>query len=156
MRLSLRRPRMENHLQQNHWEPRTPAKLTLRLTNRCLTNPVSPLVPVIPTVIILFLLFMACAVHTSDHRTASTSDIRPEERPLPPSMGGLPHTNNRRTVPTPGAPPIDPIIRAARRRIDELAEVTQLVTSPSGFGHTFVLAACARRSNPMAGRCYRA
>jgi len=56
-------------------------------------------------------------------------------------MEELPHTNNYRTVPTPGALPMDPIFGVVERRIDQLAEVTQPITSPSGFDHTFILGA---------------
>lgn len=71
-------------------------------------------------------------------------------------MEELPHTNNHRTVPTLGALPMGPAFGAAGRRIDEPTEVTQLVISPPGFGHTFIPGAFTWGFKTVATKRYRA
>ena len=60
-------------------------------------------------------------------------------RSLPASMEELPHADIVRTAPTPGARSEKSIFGVANGRIDELAEVNQLVISPSNPDHPSTL-----------------
>ena len=50
-------------------------------------------------------------------------------------MGELPHADDHRTVPTPGVCSEESILGVASKRIDEIAEVPQSITSPFSSDH---------------------
>jgi len=68
-----------------------------------------------------------------------------------PSKEVLPHADNHCAIPMLGAYSEEPNLEAAQRCIDEIAEVTQLVTSSSGPDHVFVLGTRAWESKARGG-----
>ena len=84
-------------------------------TSSCLKNPTPSLIPATLTVVTCLPLLKVCTVRVS----------------------------NDCTVPTPGVCPEEPIFGVAVRRIEEIDEVTQLVTSPSSSDHISALGAHA-------------
>lgn len=75
--------------------------------------------------------------------TVQIRDALSQFQPFPPSVEEPPHSDDYRTVQTPGVHSLGSIFGVAREPIDEIAQVTQLLVSLSGSDRTSVLEACA-------------